>query len=379
MKINVDVSHARYPKIFVAIAYIAQIIAVSGLFMANGYYEYGVIYFMLSAYLFSVSSLWLYVSYPEVRIHFITFNIIFIPYFLCQFFSFLMVIPFLTYFFLYLCFKLIEPNYLFALNIFINGLALAVFALVSYALFYFPKQLQFNEIKLKHPNPKLRNYRIIHLSDLHISNFITQNFLKKICQKVNQSNADLIVITGDLLSFGDHFMDDAIAFISKLHAKDAIIFSLGNHDYYVDTAQLIIKLKSIGCVVLCTELYANERFSVGAISGVINDRSKGKEELDEILKKNQNNPPDILLAHDPIIFEESYRQKVPLTLSGHTHGGQIKIPFINFNLAYFDKHEHLAGLYSKLDSYLYVHKGIGMSGLPFRLGVSPEVVLFTLE
>lgn len=376
MNSDFDEPNRRYPFIVVVLSYAVQIITITGLFLANHQYGYWAFYFGVILYFLLVCSLWLHISYPEKKVAPIVFNVIFIPYFLWQFFSIMMTVPYLIYFLLYIGFLMMALPYIAVLNVLINALSLFIFALVCYGLFFFPKKLKIKKIKLKHPKENVKNYKIVHLSDIHIGNFISRKYKEKITKEVSDCKPDLIVITGDLLTFGDYFIDDAVAFIATLKARDGIIFSLGNHEYYVDTARLLDKLNEIGCIVLCTEVYSNQILTVGAVSGITNNISASMRELSEIITKNKNMIPDILLAHDPIIFYKSYTKKIPLTLSGHTHGGQIKLSLLNRLVSHFEKNEYISGLYQRENSYLYVHQGLGMSGLPFRLGVSPEVVLF---
>lgn len=378
MSIQFDSPDKRYPTVFVVLAFVSQVVSLQGMYLLTYGYDPSILY--ASGFYFIVLTwLWLHLSYPERKIHPWIFNICFIPYFFWQFFSFLMFIPYLAFFLLYGVFFFLLPSYMTILHIVFGIISFLMLLVVCHSFFYGSKQLHLKEIALKHPEKDITDYKIVHLSDLHVGNFITPRYLRKISKCVNDSEPDIIVITGDLLTFGDHFMEDAVDFVSHLKAKDGVFFSLGNHEYYIDTVKLINKLKDIGCIVLCTDVHKNNILTLGAISGVINDLEKSQKELREIIAKNGNETPDILLAHDPLIFNLSHKNHIPLTLSGHTHGGQIKFPFYNLGAVGFNKLSYISGLYRIEKSYLYVHNGLGTSGLPFRIGVNPEIVLFTLN
>lgn len=380
---NYESSTARYTTHFIVIALLslwfpfpAGLLIIDG-YLAHLYLSICFIYFTL------IFWWWIQISYPEQKVNRMLYNLILIPYFIWQSASLLLIAPLIIYYTLYALCYLILPSALLFLNILLLMTLAAVLLVVFYGLFIAPKKITVNEFSIPYQTPIPENYKIAQLSDIHIGNFISSRFLDKIRSIVNNSDADLIVITGDLLTFGDEFIDDAVAFITSLKAKDGVIFSLGNHEYYVDTTLLISKLQHNGCIVLCEHFHhinkGDKSITIGAISGTINNLAKSSNELRYIIRKNSNQNPDVLLAHDSIVFDECIHQKITLTLSGHTHGGQVALPYLNFNLAaYFNKNNYFSGLYQQKSSTLYVNNGLGMSGMPLRLGISPEIAFFKL-
>lgn len=220
-------------------------------------------------------------------------------------------------------------------------------------------------------------YRIAHLSDLHVGGFSPLSTALRWAALANDQKPDLTVVTGDLVTSGTAFHDDIAAAVAALEAKDGTVVSMGNHDYFGEGDPLVHKLRDRGVTVLrnASRLVrrANDELRVGALD----DTWTRRDDLPALLA---DGVPTVLLAHDPDLFFPAAAAGVPLTLSGHTHGGQVALPFFaeRWNPARF-QHEHTLGLYRVGDAYHYVHGGLGVTGPPIRLGVPPEIALLTLR
>ncbi len=239
------------------------------------------------------------------------------------------------------------------------------------------------------------DYRIVQISDLHLSGWQEkEDKLSEIVQQINDENADLIVFTGDIVGTSD---DDILPFtniLSALKAKDGIISILGNHDYLPYNAkfgkeerlrriQNIITLEQqMGWQVLLNDnikitrstdsiaILGSENQSLGVHNIIMRgDLQKTMATTDSLFR--------ILLTHDPTHWRAEVLQKtnIPLTLSGHTHGGQAKL-FGHYasELAYKEQ----AGLYCENNQYLYVNVGLGAT-VPFRINVPAEITIFRLK
>jgi predicted MPP superfamily phosphohydrolase len=111
----------------------------------------------------------------------------------------------------------------------------------------------------------------------------------------------------------------------------------------------------------------------------LDDWSTDRDDLDRTLAERPEGAPTVLLSHYPEFFEEAARRDVDLVLSGHTHGGQIGVPFAGrMTLSRFAR-QRAAGLHERGRSRLYVHAGLGTTGPPMRLGVPPEIAVFVLR
>ena len=195
------------------------------------------------------------------------------------------------------------------------------------------------------------------------------------------------MVTGDLVTSGTLFYDDIAAVVGDLRAKDGVLVSMGNHDYFGDGEPLVEKLRASGARVLRNEGYLLERGAAGAPGephglwlSAIDDTWTRRDDMDRALDKCPHTASSILLAHDPARFPAAAAKGVALTLSGHTHGGQVAVPFLakTLSLSHLAHKFHL-GLYRIGRSTLYVHPGLGTTGPPMRLGVAPAVVVLTLR
>lgn len=250
-------------------------------------------------------------------------------------------------------------------------------------------------IKLsRHTLPMIENaasdmhYQISHVSDLHVGNLTTVRFLKKLVRQVNQQQSDLIVITGDLITVGDAFLEDIANGLAGLSARDGVIIALGNHDYYCSNVnQFIELLRSKKLNVLHNQHHMIQHgenvLCIVGLAGIVDNLMAQEKALalsidvDKLSLKNQTN---ILLAHDSSIFASDRTNSFDLILSGHTHGGQIGLPYLHqrCNLARVF-YPFTAGLFKKNQHcYLYVNTGIGVDTLPVRWGVAPEIAVFSL-
>jgi predicted MPP superfamily phosphohydrolase len=156
---------------------------------------------------------------------------------------------------------------------------------------------------------------------------------------------------------------------------------MGNHDYFGEGEPLVSLLKARGARVLRNEGVVVDR-GEGAklyLAG-IDDTWTKRANLDAALADRPTGVPTVLLAHDPDRFPNAVARNVEVVLSGHTHGGQIAMPFLGrFINASKLAHRFHIGLYESGDSTLYVHGGLGTTGPPMRLGVAPSIALIRLR
>lgn len=270
----------------------------------------------------------------------------------------------------------------------------AAFSLTMLFGFIFGRQrLKVHDVHLRFDNlpSAFDGYRIVQLSDLHLgSQGKTSTFIQKLVHKVNQLNADAIVFTGDLVN---RSADEAMPFIpilSSLVAKDGVYAILGNHDYpypflgdsLIEGSRKVVDVEQrMGWQVLLNEhkiLSRNGAYL--AIVGVENIGKPPFPRIGNLKQAMQNIPQDtfpILLSHDPFHWRHgvSGETNIPLTLSGHTHAGQLRIG--NWSPAK-PVYPDWCGLYQEGKQSLYVHQGTGTRVL-FRLGTYADITLITLH
>jgi len=246
------------------------------------------------------------------------------------------------------------------------------FFIEPFILFVFHKFFYFENL------PKsFDGFKIVQISDLHFTRLTRLH--KKVLAILEREKPDMIAVTGDFV--GWNLKITCGSFCKDIANKSRNVFAvLGNWDHKMDNFDFLVKnIKDNGISVLINESVpihkdGEEIFILGT-----DDSFTGYANLKETFKNVPENAFVILLTHCPDIIYEATRYKPQLVLSGHTHGGQVKIPFLKafYVPSKFGTH-FLSGLFKIKETYLYVNRGLGTSHLPFRLFSPPEVTVFTL-
>lgn len=254
-----------------------------------------------------------------------------------------------------------------------------------------------------HVPAAFNGYKIVHISDLHLSSF-TDNpaFLQHVIDTINAQQPDLICFTGDFVGFG---VEEAIPFtqtLCQLHAKDGIMSVLGNHDFALyhhgltdaEKEEKVNQLTAyqrdtLGWQLLRNQSYLIQRDSAYLqIIGVDNTSCKGQgfqtinrgdlmKAIRQLGDEAKGEKLQILLTHDPSHWRAEVIPKtdIPLTLSGHTHAGQVRLFGYPLSSLMFSESE---GWYHNDGQSLHINTGLGCT-LPVRLGVPPEITVITLQ
>ncbi|HQP34710.1 MAG TPA: metallophosphoesterase [Polyangiaceae bacterium] len=223
-------------------------------------------------------------------------------------------------------------------------------------------------------------YRIVQLSDLHLGSFDTARSGLRWARQAVELRPDLIAVTGDLLTSGEDFFEDVAEVIAALRAPDGALFVPGNHDYFGAPGELFRLVAHRGVRVLRNESVRVERAGTTLVIAGVDDTWTRHADLERALSGREGAAATVLLAHDPDLFPLAARASVDLVLSGHTHGGQVAVPFLArwLNISRRAHSFHL-GLYERGRSKLYVSAGLGVTGPPIRIGAAPEVTVITLR
>jgi len=237
---------------------------------------------------------------------------------------------------------------------------------------YNARKVQVLDVDIKIKNLH-QPYSIVQISDVHISKLIDKKYIKNIVNTINKLNADIVVITGDLIDTNINNAQEALNELKYLKSKYGTYFIVGNHEYFYDVKKSINAVKNLGITVLENEnVYIGPKdkgFNLAGVYDVFGYRANYYEP--DILKalKDKQNSPTVLLSHQPRYINEII-SGVDLVLSGHTHGGQIH-PFNNLVKL---QQPYVKGLHQhNKDLQIYINQGTGFWGPAMRLGTVCEI------
>lgn len=272
----------------------------------------------------------------------------------------------------------------------LSGLGAAT-GLLAYSGEFERHDLQITQrtIELKRLSPALEGLRIAQVSDVHFEQYTEPSFVRHVVDEVNRLSPDLVVFTGDYVSEGP--MPEAFA--AKSSYPCAEILSgitcpqrwsvLGNHDTRVNPTMVTDALEVHGLPVLANRHIPFERNGARLWIAGVKDIGLSDPDLHLAAPRGLQtaNEPVILLAHEPDYADKVVKHGgVDLMLSGHSHGGQVRLPLIGAIYTPPLGRKYVEGLFHlQNDLQLYVNRGIGTVGVPFRFDCRPELTLFTLR
>lgn len=236
------------------------------------------------------------------------------------------------------------------------------------------------DVPVRGLDPALEGYKIAQLSDLHIGSHTSRRRTTSWVDTANAQQADMVALTGDYVTNGVLFHAEIARVLSRLRAKDAVVATLGNHDYFGDGEPLISLLGANGVVLLRNARHTIARHGATLEIAGVDDTWTRRADVALTMRGFDGSRPLIVLAHDPALFPDFARHGAALVLSGHTHWGQVGVPFASqrWNLAR-RVFRFSAGLYRDGDSTLYVNPGLGTTGPPVRFGSAPEITVLVLR
>jgi predicted MPP superfamily phosphohydrolase len=273
------------------------------------------------------------------------------------------------------------------------GLGLAGAVGGAYALGLEPRWVEVRPEPMRLPrlDPAFAGYRVVQLSDLHVGDWLNRDRLIEIARLANAQRPDLIAITGDFVTRRPaEAADDLVAGLREMRARDGVVAVLGNHDHWTDPAVIRAALDEAGVVELDNRALTLER--PGALLHVagIDDIWAGQPRLDDLLAALPAEGAAVLLAHEPDFADTSAAcGRFDLQLSGHSHGGQVIVPFIGPPVLPPLGRKYPVGRYHVGGMIQYTNRGVGMvpaqsrylgRARPFvRFNCRPEITVLTLE
>jgi len=243
------------------------------------------------------------------------------------------------------------------------------------------------EIALRRWPARLEGFTIALLSDFHYDPYFSVHPLRSSIAMVNGLHAEMIVLTGDFVSsplFGDPAAGAAAAepcaqLLRQMQAPHGSWAVMGNHDCFTDPDRVTSALRAQGIQVLVNQSVPIERDGARFWLSGVDDVLVGTADLDATLHNIHTDDAVVLLAHEPDYADHVARHPIDLQLSGHSHGGQVRPPFVRPLYLPELARKYIWGLYKIGGLTLYTNPGLGTVGVPVRWNCPPEITLLTLR
>ena len=235
-------------------------------------------------------------------------------------------------------------------------------------------------IKIDHLPPELEGFRIVQITDIHVNPTFRRAAVEDIVGVVNTLDADIVVLTGDLVDGSVAQLGFDVAPLKQINSVSGNFFVTGNHEYYSGVIEWIEEVKRLGFTVLLNEHLVISRGQARMVLAGVTDYRGGNfltsHRSDPQKALNGAPPADvkILLAHQPKNIFDAARAGYDLQISGHTHGGQ----FFPWNLLVGFAQPYVSGLHTHRNTRIYVSRGTGYWGPPLRVGSPSEITLIKL-
>jgi predicted MPP superfamily phosphohydrolase len=258
----------------------------------------------------------------------------------------------------------------------VGSVAAAPLLLSGYGAAYAGKSYEVAKLAL----PFGRSLRVVQLTDIHAGIYMTRYDMRRYVNQVIALQPELFVLTGDFISNSMAFLPACVEEMARVRAPYGTFATLGNHEHLWGQPAAVQAVFQRHGIPLLNNAHTVIHTARGPVAVVgIDDIQWGQPDLEAALTGLDPTIPALLLSHRPEIFPEAAARGIPLTLSGHYHGGQIKLslPGGDLSMAHL-RTPYPEGLYRIRASHLYVSRGIGTTFTPVRLNAPPEVTLFEL-
>ena len=250
---------------------------------------------------------------------------------------------------------------------------------VGYARLVEPHWLAVERVDVPIPDlpASLDGFTIVQLSDLHRGPKVTQEQVAQAVELALQQEAHLVVLTGDYVSVSAEYAASCAESLSPLAASGDVLACLGNHDHWTDADTVARALTDAGITVLRN---AAREVADGLWVAAVDDVREQYADLEEALAGVPAGVTIVLLAHEPDYADEVAADgQVSLQLSGHSHGGQVRLPLAGPLILPYLGRKYPAGLYRVGGMWLYVNRGVGLIGPAVRFNCRPEVTVLRLR
>lgn len=236
-------------------------------------------------------------------------------------------------------------------------------------------------VEMPHLDPVFNKTRIVQISDIHMDNkWMTSQRLQHIVQSIERQHPDFVVITGDLI---DHDPEKASPSLIKplleLASAQPTLVVLGNHDYWENPQPVRDALEQTPVVTLANTIYTATKAGAKLNIAGVDDVWVKRDRLDLVLNQLPNDGAAILLVHEPDFADTAAAtDRFDLSLSGHSHGGQVRIPFTGAPILPNYAKRYPNGRYQVKNMVQYTNRGVGVALMNIRFNCRPEITVFTL-
>ena len=267
------------------------------------------------------------------------------------------------------------------------GILMVVGILIGfYSAYVEPHLLRVKQYDMKFEQVAGNPITVVQYSDTHVGDFFTTEDLKKVVDKINEQQADLVLFTGDLMDNAaeyDGSIDEIATILSKIKATNGKYAVFGNRDYGGGAERFYEDLmESAGFEVLVNSSRTLEVKGTTISLFGADDALIGYYNSNKTMQGISNDHLNLLLIHEPDLISDFLSYPIDLATAGHSHGGQVYIPFYGPLLTTALAEDYVRGLYdfgNNRKTLLYVNTGIGNTKVPFRLFNVPQISVFKLE
>lgn len=267
--------------------------------------------------------------------------------------------------------------------------ALTIGGLATYGTIVEPNEISLEQltIRINSLPPEFDGFRIALISDLHFAPFTGKTEIAAAVTEINKLKADLVAVVGDFvteapfrgLRASASYAEPCAAVLSNLSSQFGTTAVLGNHDHVTNAKMVGGALRAQNIRVLQNENFPIERAGHRLWIAGIDDALEGAADIARSLNGIPSGELTIVLVHEPDVADTVSGHQVALQLSGHSHGGQVRMPGIGPLYLPPLGRKYPAGLYRVGTTHLYTNRGIGVIGVPVRFDCPPEVTLIELK
>lgn len=264
------------------------------------------------------------------------------------------------------------------------GIAIGGVSSFAYARSIEPDLIEIKPVNLRLPrlSPAFDGYKIAQISDIHMGTGMTQERLERIVEMINDQQPDAVAVTGDFVTHGDisPHVPALMEPLSRLTPKDAAVAVLGNHDHWTRPDLIQRVIRDSGMVELSNDVFTIQRGGESLHFGGVDSYWERLDRVEDVVAKLPTDGAAILLAHEPDFADISAPTgRFDLQISGHSHGGQIVLPFLGAPVLPSLGRKYPAGQYQVGSMIQYTNRGVGTILPAVRFNCRPEITVFTLR